>query len=136
MAFYDYRIAAGFNNAVGLVNVEKIAIAGERGFIMQNYGHFNPGAFKVRGDGTLFLSGFGSTSWIFEAITKNQFRYLQETYCNNGYSGKVTIRTRTDDPDVYANYNAIMILPKLPDLRKVTSGFADNRVTFTRLVAI
>lgn len=137
MPFYGYQIAAGNNNAAGLVNFETITPSGEPHFLApQNFGHFDPGSFRIRGDGTVYIAGFGSTSWIIEAITKGQFRYLQTTYCGNSYSGLVTIRTRTDIVSTYSNFNAVMRLPKLEEMRKVTSGFADCRIRFDRLVAI
>lgn len=137
MALYSYAIAAGHNQAASLINFERIQPTGEPYFLApQNFGHFDPGAIRIRGNGTIYLAGFGSTSWIIEAITKGQFRYLMETYGGNSYSGLVTIKTRTDDPDVYANYNAVMRLPKLEEMRKVTSGFADCRIRFHRLVAL
>lgn len=137
MPFYGYAIAAGNNNAAGLVNFELITPSGEPRFLApQNFGHFDPGAIRIRGNGTMYLAGFGSTSWVIEAITKGQFNYLQDTYCGSSYSGLVTIRTRTDQADTYSNFNAVMRLPKLGDMRKVTSGFADCRIRFDRLVAI
>lgn len=137
MPFYDYRIAAGNNNAAGLVNIESITPTSDKPFSApNNFGQFDPGQFRIRADGKVYVAGFGVASWVFSAMTKAQYRYLMETYCNNSYSGLVTIRTRTDDPDTYANYNAVMILPKLPEMRKVTSGFADCSVRFMRLESI
>lgn len=130
-------IAAGYNNAVNLAAIEAITPPGDRPFFTPRaFGLFDPGQFRIRGDGTVYTAGYPTAQWLFSAITQAQVRYLMETYCANGYSGKVTIRTRTDDPDTYTNYNAVLLLPKLSESDKKFAKFRNYGMTFVRLVAI
>lgn len=137
MAFYDYRIAAGWNVALGsLINVEAITPSGEPTFKAPDvFGRYDPGVLKIRGDGTGYHSGFGMITWYFAGLTRGQFRYLQETYCSNGYWGKVTIYTRLDTPGTYTRYNAVMLLPKLSDSQKRSAAWQDIYIRMTRLAA-
>jgi len=130
-------IAAGYNNAIALAAIEAITPPGDRPFVAPRaLGLYDPGQFRIRGDGTLYTAGFASAQWLFSAITQLQVRYLMETYCANGYSGKVTVSTRTDDPDSYANYNAVMLLPKLSESDKKFARFRNYAATFTRMTAL
>ncbi len=137
MSFYDYRIGAGWNVALGsLTNIETITPTGEPTFKAPDvYGSYDPGVRRIRADGSLYHAGFGMVQWRFAGITRGQVRYLMETYCANGYSGKVTINTRLDDPDTYTRYNAYMLLPKLSESQKRSWAFQDYIVRFTRLAA-
>lgn len=133
----EYQLAAGNNNAGGLVTIEGVVPSGGRPFPpLRMYGTYSEGVRKVRSTGTLFTSGFNTVAWSWSALTKGQFRYLQETYCSDGYSGLVTVRTQTDDPGVYANYNAIMTLPEHTSSRRRGPFFVDVVVVFSRLEAI
>lgn len=137
MPYYSYALAVGYNNAAGLVNVENIIpTGGTRFYPPDSYGRYDPGQVRIRADGAVYLAGFASTTWLFKGITRLQYDYLSDTYCGSSIAGKVTIRTLTNDPSTYANFNAILILPKLVDLRKVTSGFADCNVRLVRLEGI
>lgn len=140
MAVYNYRIGAGHGLPIGsLTNIEDIVPSGDTAFYPPDvYGSYNPGQFIIRGDGSVYLSGYPSEDWHWHGnpggrISRLQVRYLQETYCNNGYSGPVTILTQTDNPGVYGRYNAIMVLPKLPEGGKNFTVFQDYRVQMTRL---
>lgn len=137
---YDYKIGAGYNLPAGsLTNIESITPSGDTAFYPPvSYGLFNPGDFKIRGDGKVYLSGFPSTQWIWTGnpggrITQKQARYLQDTYAGGGYSGTVTIQTQTDNPGTYGRFNAVMILPKLPDAGKNFNVFQQYAVSFSRL---
>lgn len=137
MVRYDYQIAAGNNNAAGLVNIENITPTGGTPFKPpQGVGNWNPGAFRIRGDGTVYIAGYASTEWVFTTLTRLQHRYLMETYCNNSYSGKVTIRTKADDEDTYANYNAVMILSPLADAERNFTVYNNYAVQFVRVEAL
>ena len=123
MPRYDYRIAAGHNVPLAnLVNIETIIPSGDRRFYPpRSFGTYSPGAIRVRADGRLYFAGFPSLTWKFSILTIAQFKYLQTTYCNNSYSGKVTIYTKLDDNSTYVRCNAIMVLPVLNTLD--TSAF-------------
>lgn len=133
----DIKIAAGNNNAAGLVAIESITPSSDRPFYApQSYGSYSPGEARVRADGTVTFSGFAAVEWRFSVLTLRQFAYLQDTYCAGGWSGLVTIRTRTDDPATYANYNAVMVLPTFDDVNRQFKAFRDVTVRFNRLVAL
>lgn len=139
MPFEDYRIAAGWGvQLASLTNIESIVPTSDRAFVPPDvYGSYDPGQIRIRADGTVYLAGFTSVRWRFSVMTRAQHRYLQTTYCNSSYSGKVTIYTRTDAGSAtYTRYNAILILPKLPELQKRFTGFEGVTLTFTRLVAL
>lgn len=134
---YAYKLAAGYNNAAGLVNIESITPSGDKAFYPpQGVGAYDPGQFRIRGDGTVYVSGFAATEWLFSKITRAQVRYLQTTYCNSGWSGKVTVATKTDNINTYANFNAVMVLTKLPESQRNFTIYRDYVVRFTRMEAI
>lgn len=136
----QYQLAVGWNNAGALRGLEGIFIAND--FLpfktFKAWGTFNPGDAVVRGDGTIVFDGYPSCSWVFSIMTRLQLQYLQDTYCGGSYSGKVTLRTSTDNVNsstalpAYENYNAIMRLPP-PGERKY---YRNSTISFTRLIAI
>jgi|SRR6056297_320076 len=133
----QYKIAVGNNNAAGLTALESITPAGDNNFApLRIYWNYNPGDRRIRADGTLYHAGFPSQLWRARVLTKLQWLYLKDTYCNSGYSGAVTIRTRFGDPDTYANYNAILTLPKEIDTTQTSRVYVDVDLVFTRLVAL
>lgn len=136
--FYpDYQIAPGWNNYGGLQSIESITPPDDRPFpYPAGFFRFNPGELKTRSDGTFYFAGFPVTEWVFSYLSKRQVRYTQERYCNGGYSGMVTIKTRTDDPDFYQIYNAVMLLPKPSDAQRRGRVWVDYVIRFTRLTAI
>ena len=134
--FYpNYKIAAAHNNTAGLVSIELITPSNDRAFVYPSaYGSYRKGVRKVRPAAQVYFSGFASVVWTFSLMTKAQFYYLQTTYCANGYSGEVTVKTRTENPDVYSNYNATIVLPDMPESRKRGRVFIDVPVVFATLV--
>jgi hypothetical protein len=137
MAIYSYAIAAGNDNAAGLVNIENITPSGDNAFYPPaGIGTYNPGDFRMRGDSTLYLAGYASCEWVFRKITRAQLRYLMDTYCSSSYSGKVTITTKTDNANTYANYNAVMLLPKLVESARNFTIYSDYRVRFIKVEAL
>lgn len=136
MAFWDYRLAATHNVAlVSLVNIESITPTGDRAFkAPKAYGLQNPGMPEKRGDGTIYLRGYASVAWRFDALTWKQYEYLKSTYCAGGLSGKVTIYTRTNiTTPTYTRYNAILELPKLADTDSEYFGSKQIDVLMSRL---
>lgn len=135
-ALYDYQLAVGNNNAAGLVNIQTITPAGDRAFWPPDaFSSYDPGTFRIRGDGTVTLAGFASTTWVFGVLTRAQLTYLSDTYCSGGWSGLVTVRTRIGRT-TYANYNAVLTLTKPRDSQRRFTKFLDYRVEFTRMVAL
>lgn len=132
-----YAIAAGYNVALaGLSNWESLSAGGRRFYPPKMYGTFDPGIYRVRGDGTLYIAGFGSCTWLMDTLYYAQYRLLQTAYCNSGYSGKVTIYTQTDTPGTYARYNAVMTLKKHSESQTNFKVFEKEPIAFTRLEAL
>lgn len=130
----DIQIAVGNNNAAGLVALESITPSGDIAFLpVRQYGTFNAGETKTRLNGRPYFAGVQSTQFICAVVTWAQFKYLKTTYCNGGYSGLVTIRIRTDSPATYANYNAVLVLPKESDLAVRYGAFIDVVLNFINL---
>jgi hypothetical protein len=134
--FYLYAIGAGWNVAQGsLTNFESLTCSGESALKVGGmYGTYDPGLVKIRGDGSLYSAGYGSCALPMPGIARAWVRCLMVTYCASGYSGKVTIYVRTDDPATYSRQNAYMVLPKLSEVQKRATAFQDYVIRFTRLV--
>lgn len=130
---YSYKIAVGYNNAAGFVNIELIVPSLDRAFFApEGYNNFNRGQRVIRGDGLIARNGFPYCFWLFSAVTRKQVSYLRATY---GDSGPVTIATRPDE-QAYQNYNAIIDLPDPDATQRHYMGTEDYKVNFFRLVAI
>lgn len=141
----EYQLAAGNNNAAGLQPIEYILAAldtarpGIPAFPPKAWARYTPGTAKIRGNGVVTFSGYPVAEWPVGFVTRTQARGLMTTYCSSGYSGLVTVRTRTDNPASYANYNAVMILPLLSDFRADQvkwDGYTDYVIRFVRMVAL
>lgn len=134
----EYKIVSGWNNASTLRSIESIIPSNDKPFPPPNaYSGFDAGQAIIRGDGQIYLAGFGAFSWAFKGLTRAQYQYLMATYSTGGnsYSGKVTVRSRIQD-GTFANYNAILLLPKLPELQRTRTVYQDVEIRFTRLVAL
>lgn len=133
---YNYKIASGYNMPSGsLQNVEAIRPPGGTYFYPPSaYSAFDPGTVRIRVDGQIYNSGFPSATWHFDTMTRLQYQYLMSTYTTGGnsYSGTVTMQT----PNVagtYTQYNAIMVLPALPEVERNFTYFRNVSVKMTRL---
>ena len=137
MPLYDYRIGAGYNVALAsLTNVE--TITDSDGYKMRApYAilTYNAGQFRIRTDGTAYQAGYGSLTWVFAVVTRAQMAKLSTDYCAGGYSGKVTIYTRTTT-STYARYNAVLLLPNPAETQRMMKHIREYAVRLTRLVAL
>lgn len=134
MATNRYALAAGHDNAGGLVFIQNLVSFEGEGFAEPRiYGSYDPGTIKIRGDGMLHFSGFGMTAWQHDFITWEKDFYLRATFANGGYSGPVTLKTRADDPYVFPVFNAVVHFPKLSELRSKFGIFEDYVVKYTRM---
>lgn len=132
----DYQLAAGHNNAAGLVNVENMTSGGYTLHAPTGLGTYSPGEEVVRGDGSITYDGQASVIWEFDLLEPTLLEYLSTTFCAGGYTGLVTVRTRTRSTG-YANYNARMIVPTPREIGKVEAlGFPKVEIAFVRMVAI
>jgi len=136
MARYSYKLAAAYNNAAGLANIESIVPTSDRAFFSPVvFNNYKPGVRKGRTDGLLYMAGWASSFWILPVVTRPQFAYLQTTYCAGGFSGKVTVATRINLV-AYANYNAILTLPDPEQLQRHFKYYEDVRLDFTRMIPL
>lgn len=126
----DFRIGAGNGLALAaLTNIEML----EK--IPPPTHTYSPGVYRTRGDGTLYIAGYASVLWTFAALTRPQVTFLQTTYCASGYSGKVTIYTRTGGT-AYTRYSAVMILPSPADADRQFTVWRNYAIRFTHMVAL
>lgn len=133
----QYAIASGYNVPLdALTNWETLTAGGRRFYAPQAFGSFDPGIYRIRGDGTLYIAGFGSLTWTMRYFLYAQHRYLMTAYCTGGYSGKVTIYTKTSNAAAYERYNAVMILPKLSESQPNFAILENYQIKFTRLEAL
>lgn len=137
MPLYDYRIASGYGVALAsLTNLETIADSDGKKFkAPYAIASYDPGVFRIRGDGTIYTAGYGTLVWLLPVVTRKQVVKLQTDYCAGGYSGKVTVYSRTVS-DSYARYNAVLHLPKLSDSQRRMKYIENYAARLTRMVAL
>jgi len=114
----DYKIASGYNNAVGLVAWTAIADANSVYFVMPNGGiaSHNRGEKRYRIDLTVGHVGEVNAVITFGAITLAQYTVLLS------YDGKVTVRHPISG-STFANFNAIFAVPDESELKsEIFSG--------------
>lgn len=138
MTFENYAIAANHNvSQNSLVNIETIKPNGDTYYFFapKAIGSYDPGRPNVRGDGLISFNGSASVIWKFPIMTRLQLAYARTTWCNNGWSGYVTIYTTTGGI-TYARYNANLLI-SLPN-QFDGSFYANKDVSFamTGLVAL
>jgi hypothetical protein len=136
MVWYpEYKIAVGWDNVAGLTTLEGLTVTDDiQPFIYpKGVKQFDAGIRKTRADGTDYFVGWGSTRWVFGVLTWRQWAYIKQTFCAGGYSGNVTVRTRTSGL-TYANFNAVLKLPKEIELSDTSAPvIADVVWTFAHL---
>lgn len=135
---YGYKIAAGHNQAGSLIDIQAITPTGDKPFVPPRaYSSWSDGIIRTRADGAKYVTGRVSFTWPFDVLTTAQYRYLVTTYCtdDDGYSGLVTVRTRKRD-GTFANYNATIYVPALPELDRKYLSYRNVVITFAEVVAI
>ena len=141
MAFFDYKIAVGLNNAAGLSNVETVftAFLG-RPFAVVSSGIASQGVKRDTPGGGIATSGSQIVTWTIATVSEVQYDIFQDTYAKDtgAMSGDVTIRTRVSASSTFANYSAKMRLPDRGELEKVPGMkmFSNVVITFTILAAL
>lgn len=130
----ELKLAAGHNQAGSLASIETLlAIEGLHPF---PYGTYRRGNRKLYPNGMVYNSGFSSFQWPFAVMMWAKHPYMMTTFCNGGESGLVTVRTNAETQGTYANYNATMVLPQLPEVRTDSQRFEDYIIQFINVVAI
>lgn len=136
VAFFGYKIAAGNNNAVGLVNIGSIVPSSHIAFIEPiARPNWNPGIQRIRLDALTYSAGYPSQAWVMGIVTFQQYDYLISTFCGGGQSGKVTITTRYRNHS-YANYNAVLNVPIPDSFQSTGQGFQNLQLIFRKLIAL
>ena len=93
-----HAIGVGYGVALAsLTNWENLSASGLFFPGVRSWGNYRAGIARVRQDGTTYIAGSPSTAWD-TLLWHVQYRYIQTTYCNSGFSGKVTIYTITNTP--------------------------------------
>lgn len=138
--FYpDYQIAAGHNNAAGLVSVESHIAPTSAHYIVAPTvrGGYSPGQNYVRGNGLLGTNGFARVNWHHSLMHYENDVYWRLTYCSGGFSGLVTVRTRLFPTGAFAVYNAVLTIPHPVERDEDGFGRVDDYISaLTRMVAI
>jgi hypothetical protein len=134
MTYQQYSLAAGYDAAGSLVNVETgFPTYQGHPLIVQGRGTWDEGVERDRADKLSTLTGFQTFKWLIPVMGVSQYEYAQLTYTTGGNSlrGKVTVKTRSlADDDTYANYNAVMHLPKRADLERKQNAFVKVEILF------
>lgn len=137
--FQDNKIAAGWNNAGNLINIEAIAVGGVYYTTPDDLSGVQPGQPYVDGDGLTKFNGFPLAIWFMGSMNYAQYWNIRNsaTIHNGAFSAKVTVRTRvSNDSTTYANYNAIGTIPIIAAARATTDVIPRLPWTFSQLVAL
>lgn len=126
-----YQWAAAFDNAAELAAVETNVPTYRSRPLLVRDAPFDDGLIRGRADKLSETTGFQTFDWIFDLMSVAQYRYIQDTYTVGGtsYSGKLTVRTRDRD-GAFANYNAVLRLPKGSELTRFRDCYRDVRLHF------
>jgi hypothetical protein len=107
----DYKLAAGNDNAGGLVLVTSITDANGVNYVMpQGLPYRFRGVRAIALNGVMNFIGFNSAEWLFSVMTLAQYAKMLSTY-----EGLVTIRHGQTSAS-FANYNAVLTMPDERDM--------------------
>lgn len=135
MAYQDYGIASGHGGTP--TNWETLDDSDGYKFPpVAALGAYEQGALVQRGNGTITVDGLPKIAWKVQYLTYKQYKKIKTDYCSGGYSGLVTIRTKTDDDATYANYNAVLQLPPTYRPDNEMGIIPELELIFVRLEAI
>lgn len=129
-----HKIAAGWNQAGSLAYIEDAVVWYQgKPLIIRSRGGWDEGIERDRADKLSTITGFQIFEWAAPVMGANQYDNLQDTYTVGGTSlrGKVTVRTRSiNDDDTFANYNAVLVLPKRKDLERKFDAYLNVKLRF------
>ena len=130
----SYQLAAGHNNAAGLVVLQNILVSGKiLGSRLSSIGSFVTGREIEYLDGTIQDDGFDAWEWTFNGLTIAEYAYFKTTFLAGARSGKVTAQTRLNE-GAFVVRNATLTLPRSP--RLVGEKYGDVVLSFTRGAAL
>lgn len=139
MTVSAHQWIGGFNNAATLKTVSDDVPTFQGQLFIVRSKKIDPGILRVRADGAIAVTGFNTLTWLADGMSDEQYLYIQSTYTpgGTGYSANMTIRTLTGYPSgvaTFANYNAILQLPKRSDQQDILNAYTGVALTF-RIVA-
>ena len=131
----DHKWAAGFNNAAGLALVSSDVPSFQGVVFRVRSKPLDEGIVRTRGDKTAGVYGFQTVIWYVDAMSDQQYLYIRSTYTpgGTGLSAKMTIRTLTGYPSgvaTYANFSAVLHLPKRAELDDILNAFTGIQLRF------
>lgn len=132
---YPYKIAVGHDNVAGLTLVSALTDGVTQFIPPRTIGNYQPGELLPLLSKGVSVAGTPSTIWEL-TMTSKQHKYWRTTFCAGGFQGNVTISTITEEADVYANYNAKMTVPSLPQTQQRTGDLFLFFVAMKDLVVI
>jgi hypothetical protein len=135
--FQSNAIAAGHNNAAGLVNIETIAdSAGRRIKAVMDMKSWRFGVRKVGGNGVVKSQGIASFQWVSDVLWLEQYYYIYTTILSSAISAPVTVTTRKLVIGTYNNYNAILTIPDPADIPSENDHYLKFIWQFTEVTAL
>lgn len=128
--FQSYSIAAGYNNAAGLANVETTFPTFHGKPMIVRGRTYNPGVKHRRADKLTYRTGFAIILWRIPVMSIAQYNYWISNYTTGGnsYSGKNTIRTKKTD-DTYGNFSVASDIPAPDELTSRNGYYRDVLIT-------
>lgn len=131
----DFKLAVGWNNVAGFIAIPGYTptSADESIAYVEAFKNYVPGLAQPRlGNLPDYIKGFKKTAWGFPAGFWDWHDwYMVNTFCGGGRSGLVTVRTLTDHPTTFSNFNALMRLPDRDSLSFTNSSFDTYQITFS-----
>lgn len=82
--------------------------------------------------GTLTYRGYARATWVWDAVSLDDWGTLKDTLAAGGHSDECYIQTRNDE-DTYANYRAIARLPNPAELERWGGHYLNVTVEFILL---
>lgn len=129
----DLKWVASFNNAGNLVAVQSVVPTYQgKPMIIQSRGSWES-VVRSKANKHSYETGFDIFVWTVPVMGVNQYDYIQDTYTVGGISlsGEMTVRTRSkQDDDTYANYSAVLRLPKQSTLRRKQDSYQNVPLRF------
>jgi hypothetical protein len=135
MAYQQYGIVSGHGGTP--VNWETLTDADGYKFPpVAGLGAYEAGTLVLRGNGSITVDGLPNIKWRVQYLTYKQYKKIKTDYCGGGYSGLVTIKTKTDDDASYSDYNAVLQLPPTFKPDNEMGLIPELELVFVRLEAI
>jgi len=127
-----FHIASGWNNENGLVMLHQ-----SNDCYFQSYKQYIE--LSWRDSEETVVTGLGRSKKIgppmvvakFPYWSLAEWKYFKSTFCS-GIDNLVTVRLFNAGSSTWNNYNAILVLPKIDEIRKLEE-FYEIELTFTKL---